>query len=487
MTALRGVGLAAAAASTLLACKDDGTTTVEPVIDVPAADDVDATAAPLDSITLTVAHALSNNDLVSQTFSHGQSLVVPEVPFGDDLVIHMSGFVGQSSVAYGRTCATEVDAGQPVPEPHLFFSRSVKFATTTIAPVPRIGGLGISYLGTALLVGGSDGTNPVNIVERFDPVTGLLGQVGSVSPRAQSVQALIGTSPPRVVLIGGMSLAAATSMTGAKFVEVFDDQHIDRLDIPDMGRVGLTATALVDGRVIVIGGLPPPSGTPIGDINEVAQTDASVEERKLNATLAFPRSGHTATRLGDDVGAPVLIAGGIGTDGNPVPSPELFKPLSEELANPAMFAAEHMVVPRSGHTATLMPDGSVLFIGGLDVNHAPISTLELFSIDAGFTAVDASIPDGAGLVDFTATTLPDGRVLLAGGRATVGGPAVDTAYIVRLNSLDGMVDIVATDHLAIARAGHQALLLCDGTVLLSGGTPGQFPAERYNPPPAGRR
>lgn len=482
------LGLAAAAA-TLFACKGDGATTVEPVVDVPTSDDPDATAAPLDSITVTVAHALNNNDLVSQSFTRGQPLVVPDVPFGDDLVIHMTGLVGQSSVAYGRTCAMEVDAGQAAPKPHLFFSRSVKFATTAIAPLARVGGLGVSYLGTGLLIGGfDDHSAPLNTVERFDPVTGQLTQIGNLSPRAQSVQALIGTSPPRVALIGGMSLMSATLMTGARIVEVLDDQHIDSQDTNEMGRVGLSATSLVDGRVIVIGGNPPPSGTAIGDIDEVTPTDSvSVEVRKLNASLAFPRTFHTATRLGDDVGAPVLIAGGIGPDGTPVQSPELFKPLSEELANPAMFAAEKMVVPRYKHTATLMPDGSVLFIGGIDASGAPISTLELFSIDAGFTQVDASLPAEAGLVDFTATTLPDGRILLAGGRSTITGSALDTAYIVRLNSLDGMVDIVATDHLAIARAGHQAMLLCDGTVLLSGGTSGQFPAERYNPPPVGRR
>jgi hypothetical protein len=145
-----------------------------------------------------------------------------------------------------------------------------------------------------------------------------------------------------------------------------------------------------------------------------------------------------------------------------------------------------MKTPRTGHTAVLMPDGSVLFIGGLDALGQPIKTLELFSVDGGFVTA-SPLPDHAGLLDFATTTLPDGRILLTGGREAVGGPALDTAYIIRLNPLDGMVDVVATDRMSVTRAGHQAVLLCDGTVLVTGGTAGSFTAERYNPPPIGRR
>jgi hypothetical protein len=205
----------------------------------------------------------------------------------------------------------------------------------------------------------------------------------------------------------------------------------------------------------------------------------------LTAVLAHPRAGHSATRLGDDVGAPVLIAGGIDETGATVEVAELFKPLSEELAKPATFS-HAMTVPRHRHTARLMPDGSVLFIGGIDAVGRSVSTLELFSVDAGFTAV-GELPASAGVLDAEATTLPDGRILLTGGRLASDGPPLNSAYIARLDPFNGRVDVVATDHLAIARAGHQALVLCDGSVLISGGTAGQFPAERYNPPPLGRR
>ncbi len=145
-----------------------------------------------------------------------------------------------------------------------------------------------------------------------------------------------------------------------------------------------------------------------------------------------------------------------------------------------------MVVPRHGHVARLLPDGSVLVIGGLDGAGAPVRVLERFSIDAGFRAA-GELPVTSGVVELTATPLPDGRILIAGGRAAPGGPAVDTAVIARLDVIGGAVDVVATDRLAMPRADHQATLLCDGTVLVTGGTAAPTPLERYNPPALGRR
>lgn len=482
MAVVGRLGLAAALA--LAGCSDGGVS-LAPVVDGPD-NDTDAVATPLDSITLSVAHAGSASELVSQTFESGQALELPGAPFGDDLVVHMTGLVGQSVFGYGRTCAMSIAPGMVPPAPHLFFSRITKFATMTTVPAERLGGLGIALNGGALLLGGaaSDGT-AVAQVERFDPGTGMLTKVGPVMARTRQVEALIGISPAHAIVLGG-EVVGNSGMDGAGFIEVLDAQRIEHQPNTDMARIGLTATSLSDGRVIVIGGNPP-GGAPLGDIDVVSQlADSSLDVRKITASLATPRTGHTATRLGDDVGAAVLIAGGLDAGGMPIATPELLKPLSEELSNPAVFHPPPMNFPRSGHTAMLMPDGSVLIIGGLDALSQPVATLELFSIDTGFVNVGA-LPLGAGLVDFTATTLPDGRILLAGGRENPGGPAVNTAYIARLNSIVGTVDVVATDQLAVARAGHQAVMLCDGTVLISGGTTVPLAAERYNPPPDGRR
>jgi hypothetical protein len=484
-----GVRLAAGAAALALAACSDSTVSLAPVIDLPISGD-DAIAAPLDSIALSVAHAGNDAPLVFHMFQSGQTLELPGAPFGDDLVVHMTGLVGSSTVGYGRTCKLKVAPGATPPAPHLFFSRITRFATIEAMPTDRVGGLGIAYQGSALLLGGigADGL-PVDEVERFDPVTGQVTPNGSVLARTHPVEALIGMSPPRVIVLGGAVVGGAAGMEGAQFVEVVDAQGVEHQDNKDMARVDLTATSLTDGRVVVIGGSSPAGGAPLGDIDIAQLTDSSLEVHKITSTLAIKRSRHTATRLGDDVGAAVLIAGGLDAMGNPIAAAELFKPLSEELSNPTldpMLFLPQMKLPRSAHTARLMPDGRVLFIGGIDALGLPVDTLELFSVDGGF-AIAGTLPQAAGLVEFTATTLPDGRILLTGGRRAPGGTAVNTAYIVRLNPVIGTVDVVATDRLAVARAGHQAVVLCDGTVLISGGTTVPLPAERYNPPPDGRR
>ncbi|HEY4242769.1 MAG TPA: kelch repeat-containing protein [Kofleriaceae bacterium] len=464
----------------VLAGCGDAPITVAPVVDQPV-DDADATALPdLDSITLEIAHAGSDSDILTQSFSRGQPIAASDVPFGDDLVIHLTGVIGTSTVAYGRTCATAIEDVAPDPPPHLFFSRTVKFATTGIAPRARIGGTALGFLGSGIFVEGTAAGSPVLEAERFDPATGALADIGGVKPRTDAVAALIGTSPPRIVVVGGQ-----LDGVGQTVVEALDgERRVDSTEDPHMARVGLTATSLVDGRVAVIGG-GPPARDPTGAIELLTDEGTSIDVRELTATLAFPRTGHAATRIGDDVGAPVLVTGGVDASGTPVATAELFKPLSEDLADPATFHPT-LLAPRTRHVATLMPDGSVLVIGGLDGTGAPVTSLELFSVDAGFSPV-GDLPSDAGIVDFSATTLPDGRILLAGGRLTATGDAIATAYIVRLDPLDGSVDVVATDPLAVPRAGHQAVLLCDGTVLISGGTDSPVPAERYNPPPTDRR
>jgi hypothetical protein len=118
---------------------------------------------------------------------------------------------------------------------------------------------------------------------------------------------------------------------------------------------------------------------------------------------------------------------------------------------------------RAWHTATVLPDGGVLIAGGRQ-NAAAVSTAELFDpATQTFSpvAMDAAVPRA----EHTATLLIDGRVLVAGG--TSGDGAVPPAEIWDLRTHTATALAEASG--ALGRVRQTAALLADGRVQLSGG------------------
>ncbi|HEY4183287.1 MAG TPA: hypothetical protein VGM90_40970 [Kofleriaceae bacterium] len=484
----------------LAACAGDGTLDFKPVIEGPITEDSDALAFPvIDEFDLSVANEGDSGDIVSNRFKPGDDVSLVGIPFGDHLVMHASGARVDLPVAYGRTCGFSLAAGAPPPAPHLFFSRTAKFATFDAgdgndgiaSPIPRLDGTALNYLGSALLIGG---TNPEsNVPEMYEPSTGVLTRMAPVRPRIGAIAALVGSpAQPKILLIGGTELGSPTT-----FYELIDPTAVDATNqvtrTPDVhfSRNGLTATTLSDGRVVVVGGAS--ATQPVSsDIYQVTLEDVDVRIEQ-EASLVHARTGHTATPLGSSIGAPVLIAGGTdGVSATPVDVAELYKPLQGTLADPATFAPV-MKHPRTRHQAVRMADDSVLFIGGVDASGTPVRALERFTLEEGFTDLadeqghPVSLEPSFGVIGINVTKLPDDRVLLTGGQADTNGPSVLTALLLRLDPLTGTIDLVPTDSLQFARTNHQATVMCDGTVLISGGNPAGIKLERYNPPATGRR
>src|SRR5215469_2768097 len=112
---------------------------------------------------------------------------------------------------------------------------------------------------------------------------------------------------------------------------------------------------------------------------------------------------------------------------------------------------------RSGHTATLPVDGTVL-VTGAD------TTAELFSPGTETFSVVGQPSTGYGA---TATLRNDGTVLVAGGRYPAPRASSSAAAWLFAPESGGFV---ATGFLNTARNGHTATLLLDGTALITGGT-----------------
>lgn len=475
---------AAVLALALAACAED-VVVIAPVIDSPAPGSEGAAFPDLDLIELSVALDGESEPLVKQTFTRGEPLELRGVPYGENLVVHMLGLVAGAEVAFGRTCRFAVRPGQPPPSPHLYFSRTVKWSDSAFPPsAVRIGGAAITHRqGSGLFLGGRNAAgDSVLGADRFDPLSGRFDEIAILSPRQDGAVAALGDG--RIVVAGGVdpTTGVATEIVELISVDAAPGLRVDVDYASQLRTVAAPALAtLIDGRIVAFGGIDL-FGRPIAQVTEIGAEGGGSSIRTVpNAVLATPRYGHTALRLSDDLGAPVLIIGGRDESGQVVEAAELYKPLIEEMAPLAQPA---MKVPRYDHRAVRLPDGSVLIVGGRNAS-GPVRTLELFSLESGFQ-VQGELPLSAGVTESTVTLLPDGRVLLAGGR-DVNGAVTDAAFIVRLDPIGGGLDVVTTDRLSIPRAGHQATVLCDGTVMVVGGTPEPSPAERYNPPAAGRR
>ena len=122
------------------------------------------------------------------------------------------------------------------------------------------------------------------------------------------------------------------------------------------------------------------------------------------------------------------------------------------------------LTPRAWHTATLLADGSVLLAGGIDGHGRTLAAPERFV--PGTATFEALPADGfAARAHHTATLLTDGRVLLVGGDG--GGAARDDADV--WDPVAQSARPVGST-LDVPRAGHSADLQADGRVLITGGT-----------------
>ncbi|OJT21393.1 hypothetical protein BO221_26590 [Archangium sp. Cb G35] len=171
------------------------------------------------------------------------------------------------------------------------------------------------------------------------------------------------------------------------------------------------------------------------------------------ASTAASRSGHTATLLPD---GKVLVAGGTGSSGPPATA-EVYGP-----ATGSWSATGSMLSVRGSHTATLLSDGKVLVTGGSSASDTPLVTAEVYDPAKGTWSAVGYM--GSARSNHTATRLPDGKVLVAGGYGR------SPVYLATAEVYDPATGTwSATGSLMSSRYGHTATLLPDGKVLVVGG------------------
>ena len=233
-------------------------------------------------------------------------------------------------------------------------------------------------------------------------------------------------------------------------------------------RYSHTATLLPNGKVLVAGG-----NDNSGSLASAELYDPASGTWTATGSLATPRRGHTATLLPN---GKVLVASGLGTNNFYQASAELYDP-----ASGTWTATGSVATARFAHTATLLPNGKVLIAGGSNgVNgtaSAALTSAELHDPASGTWTASGSL--GAGHSQHTATLLPDGKVVVAGGS---NGSSGSLASAELYDPASGTWTV--TGSLAAVRNSHTATLLPNGKTLVAGGSNGSVAlasAELYDP------
>jgi large repetitive protein len=379
------------------------------------------------------------------------------VSHGPRTIIELEGVDSSNQViAFGRTCPLRFEGPNTVAP--LYFAPTSFFAPTAGTPAPRYHPAGAALPdGTVVIVGGEDEEdNALASVELFVPGAATFSPIANHTvARKRAESALL--PDVGLLIVGGLD-----DDDEHPDAEVFLEAQRQFVTIADPRLVGLTGHQVVtlpDGRALVTGGM---SGTTtLATALYVAVMDDGTYKVSPAPTLAEPRSGHAATVA---VGTPIVFGG---YDVNHVPL-DTIEAIDVGYSTSQIIA--RMQTPRAEATVTVLPDGSILLVGGIGPDGAPLADAELFNpITRSTEQIDLQYSRHG----HSATLLPDGRVLVAGGNRE-GAPFDEVELFV-----PGF-NFVSERRLGTARANHLAVPLCDETVLLMGGGPG---AELYTSAP----
>jgi uncharacterized delta-60 repeat protein len=255
----------------------------------------------------------------------------------------------------------------------------------------------------------------------------------------------------------GYTLEATSGLLTVATSETFNIEGFSSTGSMNAGRESHKATYLVNDKVLIAGG----AKAPFANSAEIYDPSTGSFTNLGNVMTAGPHVD-TATVLPNNK---VLITGMVGLTN----SAEIFDPGDNSFS--ATGSMNHDRGP--GHGATLLQDGRVLITGGADISRG--NTAEIYDPVSGiFTLVADTMGDDE-RNSHTSTLLPNGKVLIAGGKNSITIPPIvyDDAYL---------YDPATEEFTLIGnmpggpRFGHTATLLDDGTVLIAGGSLGGIPA-----------
>ncbi len=355
----------------------------------------------------------------------------------------------------------ELVSAAPLTDPYHFLYRSHQddfsmnvFTSGPALGVARADATVTPLLNGKVLIAGGVGPNltVLNSTELYDPATGKFTAGPAMKIARWGATATL--LPNGKVLIAGGAIAYLNvTADGVASTELYDPTTNTIVAGPTMNGAhrSATATLLPDGKVLIAGGSAQQS-TDLYDAYANSFAPA-VFQPALNAVYYFA----TATLLPN---GNVLIAGGSGDafGFTAISSTELYDPATNTLA-----AGPTMSTAHSAATATFLPNGKVLIAGGsAGVTVYAVASTELY--DPATDTFTAGRAMNAARSQAAATLLPNGKVLIAGGYGDGGGVLNSTElYDPAMNAF------AASSPMNDARSDAGIVVLPDSQVLITGG------------------
>lgn len=241
------------------------------------------------------------------------------------------------------------------------------------------------------------------------------------------------------------------------------------------GRRGHAATALADGRVLVVGGHP-------SDVDDPPLSSAEVWAPHTDgwATVGPTAVGRSRTVLVTLADGRALVVGGW-TGTTTTAECEVFDPVTGLWTQTGA-----MHTSRTAHAAVALDDGRVLVAGGFDHSAGDVvSSAEVYDPATGLWATTAGLSSPR--QNLHLAVLPDGTVVAVGGDTGTSGSTVCERYdpATGVWAPTGPMTVDRSDDDA---GGAGVALLADGRVLAAGGFGGPASwyldsAEVYDPGP----
>jgi N-acetylneuraminic acid mutarotase len=323
--------------------------------------------------------------------------------------------------------------------------------------------------GNILVAGGFD--NGVNFAdsEIYDWHTGLWTKDTASMNQARSAPVAVQLENGRVMVIGGFA-ADGTILNTA---EIYDPRtntwSMIAAPMHDARVEDFVAVLLPGRKVLVAGGF---SG--VTSISQILSSAEIFDEKtgmwSATSDMNVARGEFANVMLLD---GRVLVMGGVTVvEGMPPTFPatasaEIFDPKTQQWT-----LTDSMSTAREDHAAVLLRDGRVLVAGGEQNGDFSqrFKTAEIFDPKTGNWSTTGSMNVGRSEIEYAAVRLPDGRVLVPGGyvQHLMGQPGMRTSTADLFDPKTGTW--AAAGMMSAARAGHAAKVLRGNRgVLVMGG------------------